>query len=309
MSLSHIQPSQGFIADSYHFYNIARESYDNARQGYAIHRQNDALVAIIFAALSLEAFINELCVIAKQAKASGYSEKFLDQLINAIDESDVDNNSRPEDGKLPSFIINLNSLLHAFKLEIRSTSNAKKRTTKRTTQEKFLMASEALYKKFDKGNNLYQDFADLFRLRDCLLHFKPEDHIEIDEDNNWTYSPRKLIDKLRSKNIFIKSTLTKDIIVLVSTAAAKWACDTASAMVSAILDKIPNSEFRENNEVLNLYKDMFQPLETDEQQILEEEHRNRHDAVTQADELRTRLFKTYSEFPDCVESLREDRSR
>lgn len=276
MPLSHIQPSQGFIADSYHFYNIARESYHNARQGSNIHRQNDALVAIIFAALSLEAFINELGVIAMEAKASGHGEGFLDQLINAIDES---------------------------------------QGTKRTTQEKFMMASEALSNKFDKGKNPYQDFADLFRLRDCLVHLKPEERIEIDEDNNWTYSGRKLIERLRSKNIVQEYTSISSITLSVSTAvAAKWACDTASAMVTAILDGIPNSEFSENNEVLNLYKDMFQPLEAAnqqiaDQQILEEENRNRHDAVTQADELRTRLFETYGEFPDCVELLRDDRSR
>lgn len=270
MPLSNIQPSQGFIADSYHFYNIARESYHNTRQGSTIHRQNDALVAIIFAALSLEAFINELCVIAMEAKASGHGEDFLDGLINAIDES---------------------------------------QGTKRTTPEKFMMASEALSNKFAQGKNPYQDFALLFRLRDCLVHLKPEDCIEIDEDNNWTYSGRKLIDRLRSKNIVQQYTSIQSITLLVSTAvAAKWACDTASTMVTAILDRIPNSEFSKNNQTLNLYRDMFQPLEAADQQILEEEQ-SRCNAVTQADELRTRLFETYGEFPDCVESLREDRSR
>lgn len=271
MPLSHIQPSQGFIVDSYHFYNIARKSYYKARRGFTIHRQNDALVAIIFAALSLEAFINEFCVIAIEAKASGYGEDFLDRLINAIDES---------------------------------------QGSKKTTREKFMMASEALSNKFDKGKNPYQDFADLFILRDCLVHLKPEDRIEIDKDNNWTYSERKLIARLRSKNIVQEHTQISSITLLVSTAAAaKWACDTASAMVSAILDRIPNSEFSENNEALNLYKNMFQPLEADDQQILEEEHQNRHNAFTQADELRTRLFERYGKFPDCVELLREDRSR
>lgn len=271
MPLSDIQPSQGFIVDSYHFYNIARESYYKARQGFTIHRQPDALVAIIFAALSLEAFINELGVLAINAKASGHSQDLLDQLINAIDES---------------------------------------QGNKRNTREKFMKVSEALSNKFDQGKNPYQDFADLFRLRDCLVHLKPEDQLEIDQDNKWTYSGRKLIDRLRSKNIVQEHTQISSITLLVSTAAAaKWACDTASAMVNAILDRIPNSEFSENNETLDLYKIMFQPLEAGEQKILEDEHQNRHNAVTQADELRTRLFKTYGEFPDCVESLREDRSR
>ncbi|MFB2937323.1 hypothetical protein ACE1B6_18910 [Aerosakkonemataceae cyanobacterium BLCC-F154] len=36
---------------------------------------------------------------------------------------------------------------------------------------------------------------------------------------------------------------------------------------------------------------------------------DRQNAILQADELRTRLQKTYGEFPDSVELVREDRSR
>lgn len=269
-----MQPSQGFILDSYHFYTIAQESYYKAKQGDNIRRQNDALVAIIFAALSLEAFINELGVLARDARDNGYSEDFLDKLIDAIDESYI---KHPKD---------------------------------KTTQAKFLNASRALSKEFDTGKRPYQDFTALFKLRDCLVHLKPEDCLEIDVNNNWNYSGRKLIDRLRSKNILLDSTQIKSITLLVSNAkAAKWACDTASAMVNAILDSIPESEFSRDNQVLALYKAMFQSLETDEQQLLEEEYHNRQAFVLQVDELRTRLLETYGEFPDSVELIREDRSR
>lgn len=267
MFLLDMQSNQGFIIDSYHFYDIAKESYDKAQKGSVIHRQNDALVAIVFAALSLEAFINELGALANKAKASGCEEDFLDGLINAIDES----------------------------------QGSKK------TRDKFMMASVALSNKFDKGVFPYQDFADLFELRDCLVHLKPQDRMEIDEDSNWFYSGRKLIDRLRSKGIFQEHTQIKSITLLVSTAkAAKWACDTVSAMVSAILDSIPNSEFSKDNEEIAWYKIKFQPLEAEAQQRLEEEQRNRQIAVAQADELRTRLLETYGEFPDSVGLLYED---
>jgi hypothetical protein len=270
MPLSDIQPSQGFILDSYHFFQIAKDSYYKSRQSFPIHRQNDALVAIVFAALSLEAFINELGAIASDAKANGYNEDFLDSLIDAIDESQ----------------------------------------TNKRTQDKFMLVSEALSNKFDRGRYPYQDFADLFRLRDCLVHLKPQDRIEIDENRNWLYSGRKLIDNLRSKNILQKNTSTKSITLLISTApAAKWSCDIASAMVNAILDRIPDSEFSRDNEVIAFYKMRFQPLEKNEQQVLEEENCDRQTAILQADELRTRLQKTYGEFPDSVELIREDRSR
>ncbi len=269
-----MQPSQGFILDSYHFYKIAKDSYYQARQGFTIHRQNDALVAIIFAALSLEAFINELGALARDAKADGYREDFLDKLIDAIDESHIESQKD------------------------------------KNTRAKFLNASIALSKEFDKGKHPYQDFADLFRLRDCLVHLKPQDRFEIDLDNNWIYSGRKLIDRLRSKNIIQGFTQVKSITLLVSNAAAaKWACDIASAMVIAILDMIPDSKFSRDNQVFALYKIRFQPLETDEQNILEEEYHNRQRAVLQADELCKRLLETYGEFPDNVELIREDRSR
>ena len=69
-----------------------------------------------------------------------------------------------------------------------------------------------------------------------------------------------LTERLRSKDIFQQYTQLKSITLLVSTAkAAFWACVTTSNMVNAILDKIPQSEFTMDNEVLNLYRSLFKP--------------------------------------------------
>lgn len=215
-----MQPIQGFIVDSYHFYEIAKNGYLKASQGFAIHRQNEALVSIIFSALALEAFINEVLSLAKDTKQSGETEAYLDKLIDAIDES----------------------------------------TSKKSTREKFMLASEALNSGFNKGENPYQNFADLFRLRDCLVHLKPEDRIEEGENGEVLYLGRKLTERLRSKGIFQKYTTLESITLLVSTAKASlWACNTASEMVNAILDKIPSS-FSDNNEVIKLYRAKFEPL-------------------------------------------------
>jgi hypothetical protein len=271
---SSMQPSQGFIIDSYHLYSIAKDAYYKAEQGFATQRQNDALVAIVFAALSLEAFINELSTLAKDAKANGNSDAFLDRLIDAIDETHIENQKD------------------------------------KTTRAKFLNTSNALSEKFDMGKKPYQDFADLFRLRDCLVHLKPEDRLEVDLDDNLVYSGRKLIDRLRSRNILLDSTEVKSLPLLVSTTkAAKWACTTAARMVIAILDKIPDSEFSKDNQVLALYRSMFQPLASDDQQVSVQEHQNRQTSILQIDELRTRLLETYGEFPDSTELILEDRSR
>ncbi len=195
--------------------------------------QKDALVSIIFSAFSLEAFINELLAFAKMGKNAGCKEDFLDKLIEAIDESSSS-----------------------------QTSGGKGKRWK-STPEKFMLASKALGSKFDKGKAPYQDFADLFRLRDCLAHLKPEDIIEYDEDEVFRYLGRKLTKSLRGKGIFREATTIESIesiTWLVSTAkAAEWACKTASTMVNVMLDKIPKSDFTQNYEMLDWYRGWFDP--------------------------------------------------
>jgi hypothetical protein len=273
MSLSYIQPNQGFIIGSYHLYSIAKDAYHNAKQGFSIHRQNDALVAIIFSALSLEAFINELGALAKDAKANGNSEGFLDSLIDAIDE--------------PRIVCNRD----------------------KSTCAKFLNASNALLQKFDKGQRPYQDFSDLFRLRDYLVHLKPESRFEVGLDDNLTYSERDLIDRLRSKDIFLDSIKMKSLTLSVSNAkAAKWACDITAEMIVEILNRIPESKFSKDNQVLAVYKSIFQPSDVDEQMSVHEQQ-DRQASVSQIDELRARLLETYGEFSGSTDLILEDRSR
>ncbi|HLP90778.1 MAG TPA: hypothetical protein VK184_19630 [Nostocaceae cyanobacterium] len=220
-----MQPLQGFIVDSYRFYKIAKDGYFKASQGFEIHSQDDALVSIVFSALSLEAFINEIPALAKLEKQAGSTEVFLDKLIDAIEES---------------------------------ASNKK---NKKNTQHKFMLASEALDSGFNKGDKPYQDFADLFKLRDCLVHLKPEDIIEEGDNGEIKYFGRKLTERFRSKGIFLKDTSVESLILKISTAkAALWACNTASEMVNAFLDKLPAS-LCENNLQIDVYRKMFQPPE------------------------------------------------
>ena len=216
------QRPQGFIENSHHLYKIAIDGYSKSSQGFAIHRQNDALVSIVFSALALEAFINEFLSLAKDAKQAGSTEAFLDELIDSTDESN---------------------------------------SYKKSTLDKFMLASKALGNGFEKGENPYQDFADLFRLRDCLVHLKPEDLIETEDNGEIRFLERKLTERLRNKGIFQQHTQVKSITLSISTAkAAFWACMTSSNMVNAILDKIPqSSEFASDNQALCLYRSWFKP--------------------------------------------------
>ncbi len=251
-----MQPDQGFIIDSDHLFKIAKDGYQKASQGHEIHRQNDAIVAIVFSALALEAFINELLFIAKMEKLSGSSEDWLDKLIEAIEECSTDGIA----GKKPNgWIKCFNKFLNTFKLELRFIRGA----TWKSTTDKLMSASKALGSQFDKRSSPYEDFVDLFKLRNCLVHLKPEDLIEPGEDKIDKYVGRELIEKLRNKEIFQKDTSVQSITLLVSNAkAAKWACETTSKMVIAILDKLDKtatSDFTKDNEQLALYRETFQP--------------------------------------------------
>ena len=251
-----MQPDQGFIIDSEHLFKIAKDGYQKASQGSEINRQNDAIVAIVFSALALEAFINELLAIAKMEKLSGYSEDWLDKLIDAIEESSTDG---IPDKKPNGWIKCFNRFLNRFKLELRLIRVAKWKST----TEKLMLASKALGSPFDRRSSPYEDFEDLFKLRNCFVHLKPEDLIEPDEDKIYNYVGRKLIEKLRSKGIFQQHTSVQSITLLVSNAkAAKWACETTSEMVIAILDKLDKTatpDFTKDNEQLVLYRGIFQP--------------------------------------------------
>lgn len=188
---------------------IAKDGYQKSSQGPVFQQQNDAMVAIVFSALALEAFINELLVIAKWEKQFGFSYKGLDM---------------------------------------------------KSTNKKFRLVSTDLKDPFDESSSPYEDFTDLCELRNSLVHLKPKDMMEPDKNKKY----EELIQRLESKEILQNYTMFKDNLTLkVSTAkAAKWACETTSKMVIAILDKLEKtatSSFTKDHEQLAWYRAAFQP--------------------------------------------------
>lgn len=97
--------------------------------------QNDALVAILFSAATLEAFVMELALMAKSDSAL-FGYKPLQSLAALIDETEASRGS-----------IRLKFLL-----------------------AKIVLGGES----YDKGSQPYQDFDTLFAMRDAIIHMKPE---------------------------------------------------------------------------------------------------------------------------------------
>jgi len=69
-----------------------------------------------------------------------------------------------------------------------------------------MLASRALGNGFERGENPYQDFADLLGLCNCLVHLKPKELIETEDNGEIRFHGRGLIARLRSKSILQKNT-------------------------------------------------------------------------------------------------------
>ena len=112
---------------------VAKASSDRAPAG------NDALVAIVFAAASLEAFINELGERAGQPIGGAPHPQALEALATLWNEVE----------------------------RVRGSVDLK-----------FNMAAFAFTGRvFDKGSQPYQDFATLMRVRNALVHLRPLDEV------------------------------------------------------------------------------------------------------------------------------------
>lgn len=265
--------TERFTIDSPEYYRIACHAYYQTKEGFSIHHSPSALVAIVFSALALEGFINEIGELVKLAKDSGYTENFLNNAILAISEE---------------------------------TENKK-------TPEKFLLTSESFCPSspFKKGEKPYQDFTLLFKLRDTLVHLKPT-KFSIEENNSWTWEPQRLIQKLQDRKILEEDFPEPESLSLMvgTPRTAQWACNTAAIMVNSILAKIPDSKFKEDYTIyLQQYREAFQTIDDQEKDSLEKELKKRTIDVKKADEIRQKLLEIHGEFPDAVEFVREDRER
>ena len=93
----------------------------------------------------------------------------------------------------------------------------------------------------------YQDFADLIATRNALIHYKVLDKITFAEDGSAFMAEPKILKRLESKGILsdIPAGLNVAWIERVGTpATARWACETAAAMVQSIIASLPEGLFK-----------------------------------------------------------------
>jgi hypothetical protein len=191
-------------------WRIACEARDRA---IAVTRANaaawpsDAIVAILLGAASAEAFINEL------------AEMLL-----------IHKNA----AKLPELPPQLRACADAL-TEIEDARGS--------LNLKYLVASQTLSgSMFDKGSNPYQDFATLVKLRNDLIHLRPQD-IFLDVSPPATIQVPKYVEALQQRGLARSppsGTMMSWFNRLQTAEMATWACATAHAIILAVLALTPD---------------------------------------------------------------------
>lgn len=136
-SKENISMNGGYFFNSRILFKIAVSAYERTESSLSDNTggQNDALVAILFSAVALEAFIMDLALIAA-ADSQLLRRTDLQALANILDETE---------------------------------------SSRGSIRLKFLFAKSILSgKPYEKGSLPYQDFDILFILRDSIIHMKPE---------------------------------------------------------------------------------------------------------------------------------------
>jgi hypothetical protein len=186
--------------------------------------QMDALDAIVFAAASTEAFINEFAAIAHERAARGST------LVALPDDDRVQRTGR---------------VLH----DLEANRGA---IRQKYSISHFLLCGQD----YNKGAQPWQDFDALIRVRDAILHLRM-DEFALDKEGNRTYP--KLVQGLSNRGILAPDTPRTTIpwIAIVATrSAAKWAINSACHIVISILDAVPS-----NDPLHTSWRPGFQPMD------------------------------------------------
>jgi hypothetical protein len=193
-------------------FNIALTAYKDAAAGESVIE--NVLVACVFSAVAMEAFINELAgmtssIILPKLETEPYKLQAIAEMLEHVEHSH---------GPLE------------MKYEL----------------VKWICTGQL----FDKGTKPYQDFADLIAVRNELVHYKI-DRIPVAEDGGVTVAPPRVIGRLRSRHVLadIPADVGAAWIHRIGTASmARWACETAAAMVHITISFLPDGLIKKSAE-------------------------------------------------------------
>lgn len=209
-------------------FGVAKTAYERTKSAGKDREggQMDALVSVLFAAASLEAFINEAAAMAtlwwSLPGKTSYPPS-VSAFAAIIEEVERSHGS-----------INLKYLL-----------------------TRVVFAGEA----YDRGVQPYQDFAILVQLRNDLVHLKREEFQSNSKGDTEDEIPR-ILRGLQAKNVlaeFGPGVQASWTLWITTSAVARWACNTAADMVRSVLEIVPDSGFKDSLD--QFYSSTFTPVQ------------------------------------------------
>jgi hypothetical protein len=193
-----------WVFDAGMLFNVACDHAQLIEASPREGNQKAALVSIIFSVLTLEAFLNELAEFACDTDIE--KPEVIDALADFLVDAERSNAS----------------------LE-----------TKLTVGNWILTGT-----RLDRGEQPFQDFTLLVRLRNDLVHFKANARFEDGVPTRRMHA--NLIDKFRGKKILAENLKENELSwsnLVQTKAVAEWSCKTAANMVADLCNKIP-ADFR-----------------------------------------------------------------
>ncbi len=179
----------------------------------------EALVSIVVAAISLEAFINEFAGIAALLATLEGAPGWLTTLAEVLNEAE---NNRA-------------SITSKFQLAMLVISS----------------------KPFNRSAAPFQDFDLLVNLRNEIVHLKPHETVEETQEGDFITREPKIVKRLAGTGALGTHPLLEEAISAghavssnwidrVSTKAmSRWACNAAAGIVKGLMNALPTSVFRD----------------------------------------------------------------
>jgi hypothetical protein len=207
------------IQNAGRLFRIAVNAVDSITTGERDGHQQASLVSLVFAVVSLEAFFNEtvelanLCVISERA---------------FIENGRVPKSPEPE-------------VVSTFHRLMTDAEEAHMKLESKYVLANWLLTGKAV----DRGSQPFQDLSVLIKVRNQLVHFKPNEVFTEPEvtPETLSHSRNPAIKHLQSKNVLADNVvgLTGWSEWISTKAMARWSCGVTSRVIVDFISKAPSA--------------------------------------------------------------------
>jgi hypothetical protein len=212
-------PSASRTLETGTLFGIAVEAAKEIKAAPRTGDQRDALVSVVFSVVALEAFLNEITEHAQEMCAYQPTVEGNEAVL--------------------------------FSQVMGDAEESHVRLESKLTLAKWILSGKTM----DRGAQPYQDLALLIRLRNDLIHLKPNKLFVHGVTTN-EEAHKDLMKRFKGKQILANDRQTGSWTSLVQTkAVAEWSCRTAAHVVTDLCSGVPPSNFQP---VLQFVKEIFE---------------------------------------------------